>query len=190
MPARLATTVSSVLRTCWLVLAACGPHAVALASENASAVQFGGTLGFGHASVDHPDVDDPARAGAVWALHGGWSPSSHATAGFEFATWGTDLRGVPVHLHTIGPRFELSAREWSGAFAGGTAGLALTEGDLRSRSGVGGSAFAGWRWFTTDSASVALRAGVHAHRYGDGSAFFPMVVLDLQLWGVAGRPQQ
>lgn len=159
--------------------------AEALAQEqDRPGIFFGGTLGGGGAWVDHPDVDDELDLGGYWSLHGGWQVSPRIALGGEFTSWGTDIRGVPVHLHTIGPRLEVAIDDiFSGFFVGGTAGLALTEGDLEARAGGGAAIVAGYRWPIGKWTTLAFEAGAHAHIYDDGAAAFPIAALQLRFHG-------
>jgi hypothetical protein len=90
-----------------------------------------------------------------------------------------------VHLHTIGPRIDvtLAPGGLSGPFIAAVPGLALTEGDLEARAGAGAALLGGYRWRPWNWFTVTGLAGFHAHRYDDGSASVPYVAIELRFHG-------
>lgn len=168
----------------WMLTPWAASGALAEEQESRDGIFFGGAAGVGVPWVDHPDVSDAFRFGGYWALQVGWQLSPRLTLGGEFTTWGTSIVGTPVHLHTIGPRLELSTdRLVDGLFVGATAGLALTEGDLDARAGAGAALVGGYRWALGRWTSLAIEVGAHGHVYGDGAAAFPIAVLQLRFHG-------
>jgi hypothetical protein len=155
----------------------------AQASEDNQDIFFGGVAGGAVAWIDHAELSKEARPGNYLALQFGGALSRRFSLGGEFTVWQTSVLGTPVHLHTIGPRVEFAPRPRTGLFVAATAGLALTEGELKARAGVGGALYGGYRWAMLPWMTLGFEAGGHAHAYENGAAAFPLVAIQARFYG-------
>jgi hypothetical protein len=93
---------------------------------------------------------------------------------------GGTLVSLPLHVSTLGPRFDYLPFGASGPFVGVTAGAALIQ-DLKARAGFAGAARVGFEWRPLHTLSLSVEVGAHGHTYSDASAVLPYAALALSI---------
>ncbi|MBI5515570.1 MAG: hypothetical protein HY909_17450 [Deltaproteobacteria bacterium] len=144
---------------------------------------FGTTMGVGAGWLEHPQVSEGPRAGFVWDVLAGWQLSPRWAAAAVLTSWQLTPIGTPWHLHTFGARVELAPWEARAWYFAGVLGLAMTDGDVQKRAGVGAGVTVGHRWALNGWVSLAAEGGVLAHAYSDGWAAQPFLVAHLRFHG-------
>jgi hypothetical protein len=110
----------------------------------------------------------------------GARPWRAVSLGGEFVTWETSPLGIPVHLHTLGGRVDLAPDPRDGVFVSGSAGMALTQGDIINRAGGAAALVGGYRLPFVPWLSGLVEAGAHGHIYADGSALLLLASVGLR----------
>ncbi len=147
-------------------------------------VFFDASVGAAVARVDSPGVSGDPQLGVSWRVGVGWSPSALFAVGFSFATWQRSALGTPIHLHALGPRFEITPSGGDGLVTTLAVEYAETDGDAPKRYGGALTPSLGYRFRANRWLSPTLRFGADLALYdGGGSALVPFVELELRVYG-------
>jgi hypothetical protein len=156
--------------------------------DRARTVFFDGTVGAGLARIDSPGVDIVPSLGVTWRVGVGWSPSAFFAVGFSFATWQRNAVGTPVHLHALGPCFELTPGGGDGVVVSLAVEYAETDGDAPKRYGGALTPALGYRFAPGSWLAPTVRFGADLARYDGGSAIVPFLELEVRAYGHGGPP--
>jgi hypothetical protein len=164
------------------------PPSPQLSPDRARTVFFDGTVGAGLARIDTAGVDSSPTLGATWRVGVGWSPSAIFAVGFSFATWQRNAIGTPIHLHALGPCFELTPGGGDGVVVSLAVEYAETDGDAPKRYGGALTPALGYRFAAGSWLAPTVRFGADLARYDGGSAIVPFLELQVRVYGHGGPP--
>lgn len=128
-------------------------------------------LGFELTTIEKTVAKD--RPGGLFAPAGAVGPQAECN-GCQEPIPGGELMQVTAVWGTLGPRLEYTPFGGDGLFVGASGGVAFLMG-LEGRTGLGGTARAGFRLRAAEVITFAVEGGVQGQTFADASVFMPFV---------------
>jgi len=133
-------------------------------------------LGFEFTTLEKSVAKDVP--GGLFSAAGAVRPQASCTTCDEKVAGG-ELMQVTALFGTVGPRVDLTPFGPDGLYVGASGGLAFVVG-LEGRTGLGGTARAGFRLRAAEVITVSLEAGMQGQTFADASMVMPYAAATLR----------
>ncbi len=155
-------------------------------------VFIAGQLGVAMARIEHPEIPKGFQNGYPEDFIFGIEFNPRWSAELYMTQWlNNTFFGEPFHLHFFAPRVSRYFGPKLRAFASGSVGVALTDGNIvEKRGGIGAAALVGYRQPINKWISFVTEAGAIGHLYTEGNAFEPLISFQLRLYGSIPKAPQ